>query len=87
MRESKAIAEFDKALRGERTVFCLVCGFQTAAVLDPDCDKGPLRRILPLEHNCPPPINRARCRGSWMQALLSPRAQAPPPLPGAETEG
>lgn len=70
--EAFSRAEFDKALRGERQVYCLVCG-QAYNALDVTPKGGAFRTIWPAAHNSPPPISRARCRGSEMQALLEPR--------------
>lgn len=69
MTEAKATAEFDRALRGERRVICLVCRRSFEAVRAGG--HSPFRTIWPKPHNSPAPISRARCSGSYLQALLS----------------
>jgi len=70
MDEEQASAEFDRALVGDRKVYCLVCKRPFRAVL-PDY-RTDFRVIWPEAHNAPGAINRAACRGSWMQATLEP---------------
>lgn len=74
----EAEAELDRALRGERNVYCLVCCREFAAVLSHTQPQGPLRHIHPKEHNSPPPISRAVCTGSFLQATLTPRLELRP---------